>query len=340
MRLWDRRVASYGIDRSCAGTAAPAMTGSFASAPAQGRDSVVTHVVAVTFNPAVDRTLTVTGPLEGTVRATDEAAVPGGKGINVARVARTLGADVSTLGIVGGHTGRWMVEGLVDEGLDPRFVESTGETRTTIAVYGPAHDELTLVERGPERTPADLQRLLERLESLFDTADVVVASGSCPRGVDHAYAELVAACHRVQCPVLVDTSGDFLRHALAERPTVTKVTADEARTLIDREVATEELPAALVAAGSSLAIVTLGADGAIASDGNERWRVGSPSVPDARPVGSGDAFAAGFVLAWLDDGGVEDALRAGAAAGAANAASGRAGVVDADEVARLRRTMT
>lgn len=298
------------------------------------------RLVTVTFNPAVDRTITVEGPLEGTVRALDEAAVPGGKGINVARVARTLGAQVSTVGIVGGHAGRWMIEGLADEGLDPHFVQTSGETRTTTAVYGSAVDELTLVERGPARTRADLLELLGLLEPLLDTADVVVASGSCPRGVDDAYAELVAACHRASCPVVVDTSREFLRHAMSQRPTVVKVTADEARTLLDREVATEDRPAALVSAGCELGVVTLGADGAMASDGDERWRVGSPSVADPRPVGSGDAFAAGFVLAWLNGAGVEDALRSGAAAGAANAATGRAGEVDADEVARLRATST
>lgn len=298
---------------------------------------MATQVVTVTLNPAVDRTVTVAGRLAGTVRATEETAVPGGKGINVARVAQALGAQASTLGVVGGHAGRWMVEGLVEEGLDPHFVETSGETRTTTAVYGPDHDELTIVERGPSRTSADLAQLLGLLEPLLDTADVVVASGSCPRGLDGAYAELVAACRRARCPVVVDTSGDFLRHALSEQPAVVKLTAAEARTVVGGEVTTEDLADALVAAGSGLAIVTLGVDGAIASDGRRRWRVGAPSVNNPRPVGSGDAFAAGFVLAWVDGGDVGESLQAGAAAGAANAATPRAGQVDADEVARLRR---
>eukprot|EP00967_Tisochrysis_lutea_P082472 scaffold114180_cov29-Tisochrysis_lutea.AAC.2 len=72
---------------------------------------------------------------------------------------------------------------------------------------------------------------------------------------------------------------------------------------------------------SALVVVKLGAKGAIAARGAERWKqpVFPTQVVDA--TGAGDAFDAGFLLQFLlDNTNVEAALRAGAAAGAATVA--------------------
>ncbi|MGH2579495.1 MAG: PfkB family carbohydrate kinase [Actinomycetota bacterium] len=44
---------------------------------------------------------------------------PGGKGLNVARSAHALGADVTATGILAGHAGRWIEEALAAEGVPP-----------------------------------------------------------------------------------------------------------------------------------------------------------------------------------------------------------------------------
>jgi ribokinase len=71
-------------------------------------------------------------------------------------------------------------------------------------------------------------------------------------------------------------------------------------------------------------VVTLGADGALWTDGSETCRVRAapaPAVVDT--TGAGDAFAAGLLAARLRDAGPEEALRAGCRLAAA--AVGRAG---------------
>jgi sugar/nucleoside kinase (ribokinase family) len=59
---------------------------------------------------------------------------------------------------------------------------------------------------------------------------------------------------------------------------------------------------------------TLAAEGAEAARGEERARVRPPQVLDGSPVGAGDRFAAGFLLALADGLELEECLHRGCAA--------------------------
>src|SRR5690606_6653334 len=75
--------------------------------PSQRTGMPATKRLCITPNPALDRTLTVRGfTLGGVSRTGDVLLAAGGKGLNVARAARTLGAEAVCLGILAGHTGR------------------------------------------------------------------------------------------------------------------------------------------------------------------------------------------------------------------------------------------
>ena len=89
-----------------------------------------------------------------------------------------------------------------------------------------------------------------------------------------------------------------------------------------------ELCRRLVAAGAAGAVLTLGAVGAAALVDDAEWRAATRRVRSVNPVGSGDCFAAGLVLALQRGAGPAAALRLAAAAGAANAVSPYNGDVD------------
>src|SRR5680860_1549392 len=60
-------------------------------------------ILTVTLNAAMDRTLVVPNFAGGfRHRATDTYAMPGGKGVNVARTIKTLGQPVIATGLAGG----------------------------------------------------------------------------------------------------------------------------------------------------------------------------------------------------------------------------------------------
>ena len=119
---------------------------------------------------------------------------------------------------------------------------------------------------------------------------------------------------------------------------IAKMNRDELAATLGHELADD---AALIAATRDIApqngssIITLGSNGALASDGRDVWRVAPPKVKAISAVGSGDAFAAGLGLALSRGATLPDALSLAAACGAANAMTPWAGHVEADIVRGL-----
>jgi fructose-1-phosphate kinase PfkB-like protein len=104
----------------------------------------MSRLVCVAPNPAIDRVYEVERLIAGAIhRPTVSVAVPGGKGLNVARTAHTLGADVVAVTILRGHAGSWIEEQLAQRGLRLRAAWASGETRTCVSVRDFEADGLT-----------------------------------------------------------------------------------------------------------------------------------------------------------------------------------------------------
>src|SRR5660397_240138 len=108
-------------------------------------------ILTVTLNAAMDRTLVVPNFAGGfRHRATDTYAMPGGKGVNVARTIKTLGQPVIATGFAGGGTGDRIVADLTREGILCDFVAIQAESRTSTAVLDPLAGVATAInEYGP-----------------------------------------------------------------------------------------------------------------------------------------------------------------------------------------------
>ncbi len=289
-------------------------------------------LLCVTPSPAIDRTARVGRLASGhALRPTEVVVLPGGKGNNVARVAHALGALVTTTGFAGGHAGRWLVEQLEAEGLNPRFVTVAGETRTTYVVVDDAGRSVLVYEPGAPLGEDDVERLARSLatESL-PAATFVAICGSPPPGMGpRDYALIVDACHALDRPCLVDVAGEALAAALGANPDVVKVSREEAESVTGgRSGDTLSAAKALVAMGAGLAVVTDGPLGAAAANRDATWDVSVPRIRALDPIGSGDAFTAGLIVAIGEGRLIDDALAYAAAAGTANAETLGAGRLD------------
>jgi fructose-1-phosphate kinase PfkB-like protein len=68
-------------------------------------------IVCVAANPSIDKLFVVDRVTSGAIhRPLSFVQVAGGKGLNVARAAVALGADVEVVAMVGGHAGAWIDE--------------------------------------------------------------------------------------------------------------------------------------------------------------------------------------------------------------------------------------
>jgi 1-phosphofructokinase/tagatose 6-phosphate kinase len=187
-------------------------------------------IITVTLNTAVDKTLAVPNfRLGRRHRTVEQTTMPGGKGVNVARVLKTLGQPVIATGMAGGATGTRIVEQLTQLSVLSDFVRIRDESRTNTAVIDPTTGEQTEInERGPAVTEGEVEMFTDKLLYLAQGASMCVFAGSLPRQVEiDVYARMIPELRRMGVATLVDTDGDPLRRAVRSEPEVISPTCSK-----------------------------------------------------------------------------------------------------------------
>lgn len=299
-------------------------------------------VVTVTLNAAVDITYTVENyTLDRVHRPISVKTVAGGKGINVARVLKTLGMETLAVGFAAGYNGELILAGLEEEDMLYDFVRIPGESRLCIAVVDPLNRTQTEVnEVGPEVSPQHVEEMRDKILSVLGKAEYLVLSGSTPPGVPtDFYAWAVSAARDHGVTSVLDTSGENLVRGIAALPDIVKPNVAELTEVVGRELNTvEEILDAvlgLVDCGIGTVVVTMGRSGALAADSDEAWLAVPPEIEFVSAVGSGDSFLAAFIDARIRGESLPVALAAGTAAGAANAMVYGAGFCPAELIKSL-----
>ena len=302
-------------------------------------------ILTVTLNAAIDRTIAVPSfRLGHRHRAVESRTVAGGKGVNVARALKLLGRPVIATGLVGGATGARILEDLSGESILNDFTRIDGESRTNLAVIDPTSGEQTeLNERGPEVSPEEVDRFVEKLLYLGQGATACVLAGSVPPGVDSSvYARLIGELSRLGVLCVLDTDGELMRAALLSEPAVVAPNQLEAEEAVGHEFNDSDDMAmglsGLIEMGAGEAIITseVGCV-AIVGQGQERRRyeVEIEPLETVSSVGSGDCFLAGYVAARYEGGSPKECLAYGVACGAESTQHLGAGTLAAAAVERL-----
>jgi 1-phosphofructokinase family hexose kinase len=300
-------------------------------------------ILCVAANPSIDKLIEVEHIVPGTIhRPASLIQVPGGKGLNVARSAHALGAQVHATGILGGHAGRWTAEALEAEGVPGTFVWVEAETRSSLSVADRATGGLTeFYERGQDVGGDGWAALEDVVRSLLAGRAWMTMSGNLPPGApDDGYARLIELARAAGVRTALDARERALAEGLDARPHLVKVNAEEAGWLLGAEVGSiEEAGRAAVAVRERLAggaaLVTCGADGALAAGPDGGLVHGRLYVRGSYPVGSGDAFLGGLVTALERGDGWEEAIALALGAATANAEMRGAARLDPARAAEL-----
>lgn len=287
-------------------------------------------IVTVTPNPSIDRTVEVPELVPGAVlRATGHRVDPGGKGVNVSRVLARFGHP--TLAVMPGGEGE-LAALLHRAGVRPVCTPAAGPTRVNTALVEPDGTTTKVNEPGLALTADQVDALVDAVRVHAGaggaTGDVpapatwVVTAGSVPTGAaSDLHGRIVRAARRAGARIAVDTSGDALRHAVAERPDLVKPNVAELAELVGHPLPAlaDVLAAAreLCSDGIDTVLVSMGAAGALVVDRDESWHVASPAVGVRSTVGAGDSTLAGYLIALGTGAKKPDALVHAVAYGAA-----------------------
>jgi tagatose 6-phosphate kinase len=214
----------------------------------------------------------------------------GGKGVNVARVASTLGHQVLVLGFVGGVTGEVVAEELFDAGLTALLTPIAGETRRTVAIVNGADGDATIFnETGPSVSADEWRAFNDRMP--WGRLGVLACSGSLPPGLpSDAYAELAVRARHHDVLTVIDAGGDALT-AAAKAGAVVRSNASELRDALG-DTTVEEGARHLVELGATAAVITDGSRGMVAASHKGVWRAQPVEQVSGNPTGAGDACTA------------------------------------------------
>jgi tagatose 6-phosphate kinase len=299
-------------------------------------------LLVVNLNLAVDHIVEVDELRAGEVqRSLGERRQAGGKGVNVARVLKTLGEPSLLMGFTGGGAGELIEAGLRAEGIASQPTRVRAESRTCLIVHDRGRREQTVINApGAAIGDEEFRRFESSYTRALRRADFVIINGSLPPNLPaDTYAQLIEAAHAVGKRVLLDCAGAALRLALEARPFLVKINGAEASELSDAPAVTDFAGAARATQamrerGAESAMLTLGAEGALLDFGDARYRFAAPQVEAVNSVGSGDAALAGLAAGLRRGWTAQEACALAVAAGAANALHG-VGACSKDEISEL-----
>ena len=308
-------------------------------------------IICVSANPAIDRRLRLESIAVGGVnRAVSAQPFPGGKAAHVAMVVKALALKVAWVGFLGGAAGEECESGLSALGIPLTVVRTRADTRANLEIIARDGTVTEILEPGGGVTDGEVERLLSACRDIFAESgegSQVALSGSLPPGAPaDFYAELIRLAHVYGCRVLLDTSGEALRQALAAAPDLVKPNRAEASWFAGRPVfsadAAVEVAQEMIDAGARGVAVSLGADGIVwEGAGNSATLISQPPPVVVRStVGCGDAALAGFAVAHARGLGDEDALCLAVACGTANCLAESPGLVDPLEVERIMQQVS
>ena len=301
-------------------------------------------LLAITPNPTIDRTLHVPQMEIGSVHRAQQVHLgAGGKGLNVARTALTLGVDVLATGPLAGHAGRTVADLAANEGLPTAWHWlSSGETRTCLLLNHENSDATVINEPGQTWSNDDWQGLTTHLRQLSRRVQAITFSGSLPPGIPtKAFTALARELATLDRPVYIDTSGQALVATLREPAGLCiKMNRSELAKGLGQTLAGQddliEAGKEVLDRGAALVVVTLGSAGAIAVAPDGWWQVSGPRVKVVSTVGSGDAFLAGLVAAQIQGQTLVEALVQGVLCGMANATTALPGRFERERLEALR----
>ena len=283
-------------------------------------------IYTVTLNPALDKTVEIPSlTVDSVNRITTMRTDPGGKGINVSKVIDKLGGKSIATGILGGDTGRAIQSALEAMGLETDFRFVDGETRTNLKIIDPVnHTNTDINEPGVTVSEAILGDLLKELTGKLTEKDIVVLSGSLPKGAPKdTYGTWVKACRDTGAKVILDADGDLLAAGLEAAPYMIKPNNHEISRLMDKTLKT---PEELEQAAKELMdqydigkiVVSMGGDGALYVTKDGTIYAEGLKVPVGSTVGAGDSVVAALAVAEEAGMSLEETVRLSTATGAAN----------------------
>lgn len=299
------------------------------------------RVATITLNPAYDL-VGLSTPIElGEVnRVTTAGFHAAGKGINVAKVLKSLGIDVTVGGFLGKENQDGFQKEFSEAGIANRFQMVEGRTRINVKLTEPSGKVTDFNFSGFEITKQDWTRFVNDTLSWAGQFDMICVSGSVPPSIDLNDFTAWMKRLRSECMCLIfDSSREAFVAGLKALPWLVKPNHHELEIWAGRPL--PELSDVVQAAhelrqqGIAHVVISLGEQGAVWVNASGAWMAKPPKCDVVSTVGAGDSMVGGLIYGLMMRQTSEHTLRLATAISALAVSQTNVGITDREQLARM-----
>ncbi len=294
------------------------------------------------MNPAVDAVYGLEEIHPGTTLTDIKSLMfPAGKGINVARIIKTLGEEVCVYGLVHDHSRDVFLSFLESAQIQSHLVAIPGTTRINVTILESKTGQTTHLNSLQAPVPSTIQQeLLDLIKPRIAKGDLCACSGSLPGGLGNDfYQKLIRVCRDNGAGCMLDTSGKALKLGVRAKPQMIKPNLEELEEFFGEKVQGVHHIALkgkrLVDMGIEYVFISLGSDGMIAIHDNDCLLCSPPAIRAVDTVGCGDALVAGLLTGYARKFSFSEMCRMAVACGASKALHCGGGSLERNEVWQL-----
>jgi 1-phosphofructokinase len=280
------------------------------------------RVLTITLNPALDLTGHLNAIRVGAVNVVESGNLhPAGKGINVARVLRDFGAEVTVSGILGAGNQQAFREMFKHHQMEDLFIAVPGDTRINVKLVEDNGEVTDMNFPGVAVAEDELKEFEAHLLRQAGNFEYAVMAGSLPRGVTPEQGKrIIENLQSKGIKVIFDSSKTALVKGLEAKPFLIKPNEVELAEWAGRPLETEadlrQEAEKLRATGITHIVISRGADGVLWLADDAWWSAKPPRMTVVSTFGAGDSMVAGFAWGLSQGMSPEDILRLASAVSA------------------------
>jgi len=304
-------------------------------------------ITTVTFNPAIDKTITVDHFTLGLVNRVEQVQENiGGKGINVAKVLHLLGAPTTAIGFIGEKNYSFVQQFIKAESLVTDFILVDALTRTNTKIIDPSIQTTTDInEQGFTVNDTQVDQMTLLINRYSKISDMMVFSGSACKGLSAIDVKTLLEMVQSKTKVILDADGDILKEGIKASPFLIKPNIHELEQLLGKNLKT---PQDILKAGKDLintyhityVLVSMGEQGSMLISKDESYRSDILKVNVVSTVGAGDSMLAGFLYHLSIHGSAQDALQFGACTGSLAVSSISTETLKSSDIHSIAKTIS
>jgi 1-phosphofructokinase len=249
---------------------------------------------------------------------------PAGQGVWVARMAAELRSHPILCGFIGGETGQVLWPLLEELGIELRLVEADPTTGAYVIDRRSGERDILAGAWSDPPSRHEVDDLFSVTVAAALESKVLVVCGPTPPDAlpTEIFGNLVADARAGGTKTIVDLSPPRLNSALEGRPDFVKLDdwqlAEYVEGPVDQPEQIRDGARRVLEAGGGCVMVTRGGEPALVMTSEQTWELVPPRFSRGASEGSGDSMVGALAAAVARGMSTEDALRWGAAAGAAN----------------------